>query len=59
VQALRHRDRDEPRAYITGLCLPGERNSIDPWSRGSIHGTCGRGTSRSITWLPMPRGRTR
>jgi SRSO17 transposase len=28
---LGHRDRHEPlRAYITGLCLPGERKSIEP-----------------------------
>ncbi len=29
--ALRHQDRHEPlRAYLTGLCLPGERKSIEP-----------------------------
>jgi SRSO17 transposase len=29
--ALGHRDRHEPlRAYITGLCLPGERKSVEP-----------------------------
>src|ERR1700675_4456469 len=29
--ALGHRDRNEPlRAYVTGLCLPGERKSIEP-----------------------------
>ncbi|MGH7278744.1 MAG: transposase, partial [Candidatus Rokuibacteriota bacterium] len=29
--ALGHRDREEPlRAYVTGLCLPGERKSIEP-----------------------------
>src|SRR3989441_3954277 len=29
--ALGHRDRHEPlRAYVTGLCLPGERKSIEP-----------------------------
>src|SRR6266849_5127240 len=29
--ALGHRDRHEPlRAYLTGLCLPGERKSIEP-----------------------------
>jgi len=28
---LGHRDRHEPlRAYVTGLCLPGERKSIEP-----------------------------
>src|SRR5262250_1377813 len=28
---LGHRDRHEPlRAYITGLCLPGERKSVEP-----------------------------
>ena len=28
---LGHRDRDEPlRAYVTGLCLPGDRKSIEP-----------------------------
>jgi SRSO17 transposase len=31
AQALGHRDRHEPlRAYLTGLCLPGERKSIEP-----------------------------
>jgi SRSO17 transposase len=30
AQALGHRDRHEPlRAYLTGLCLPGERKSIE------------------------------
>jgi len=29
--ALGHRDRHEPlRAYVTGLCLPGDRKSIEP-----------------------------
>src|SRR3989440_12216968 len=29
--ALGHRDRHEPlRAYVTGLCLPGERTSLEP-----------------------------
>ncbi|MBI1726947.1 MAG: transposase [Candidatus Rokubacteria bacterium] len=29
--ALGYRDRHEPlRAYVTGLCLPGERKSIEP-----------------------------
>ena len=29
--ALGHRDRHAPlRAYVTGLCLPGERKSIEP-----------------------------
>src|SRR5713101_4545244 len=29
--ALGHRDRHDPlRAYVTGLCLPGERKSIEP-----------------------------
>src|SRR3972149_4094133 len=29
--ALGHRDRHEPlRAYVMGLCLPGERKSIEP-----------------------------
>ncbi len=29
--ALGHRDRHEPlRAYVTGLCLPGERKSVEP-----------------------------
>jgi SRSO17 transposase len=29
--ALGHRDRHGPlRAYVTGLCLPGERKSIEP-----------------------------
>jgi len=29
--ALGHRDRHEPlRAYVTGLCLPGERKTIEP-----------------------------
>ncbi len=28
---LGHRDRHEPlRAYVTGLCLPGERKSVEP-----------------------------
>jgi SRSO17 transposase len=28
---LRHKDREEPlRAYLAGLCLPGERKSIEP-----------------------------
>jgi SRSO17 transposase len=31
AQALGHRDRHEPlRAYVTGLCLPGDRKSIEP-----------------------------
>mgnify|MGYP001617500490 CR=1 FL=1 len=31
AQALGHRDRREPlRAYLTGLCLPGDRKSIEP-----------------------------
>src|SRR5437667_598424 len=31
ASALGHRDRHEPlRAYVTGLCLPGERKSIEP-----------------------------
>jgi len=31
ARALGHRDRHEPlRAYVTGLCLPGERKSIEP-----------------------------
>lgn len=31
VQVLGHKDREEPlRAYLTGLCLPGERKSIEP-----------------------------
>jgi SRSO17 transposase len=31
AQALGHRDRHEPlRAYLTGLCLPGERKSVEP-----------------------------
>ncbi len=31
AQALGHRDRHEPLgAYLTGLCLPGERKSIEP-----------------------------
>src|SRR5881628_1266096 len=31
AQALGHRDRHGPlRAYLTGLCLPGERKSIEP-----------------------------
>jgi len=31
AQTLGHRDRHEPlRAYLTGLCLPGERKSIEP-----------------------------
>jgi SRSO17 transposase len=31
AQALGHQDRHEPlRAYLTGLCLPGERKSIEP-----------------------------
>ena len=31
ADVLGHRDRHEPlRAYITGLCLPGERKSIEP-----------------------------
>lgn len=30
-RVLDHRDRQEPlRAYVTGLCLPGERKSIEP-----------------------------
>src|SRR6266705_1789456 len=29
--ALGHRDRHDPlRAYVTGLCLPGDRKSIEP-----------------------------
>jgi SRSO17 transposase len=31
AQVLGHRDRHEPlRAYLTGLCLPGERKSVEP-----------------------------
>jgi len=31
AQTLGHRDRHEPlRAYLTGLCLPGERKSVEP-----------------------------
>lgn len=31
VRAVRHEDRREPlRAYLTGLCLPGERKSVEP-----------------------------
>src|SRR3990172_5622897 len=31
ARALGHEDRREPlRAYLTGLCLPGERKSIEP-----------------------------
>ncbi len=31
TRALGHRDRHEPlRAYVTGLCLPGERKSVEP-----------------------------
>src|SRR2546426_3935395 len=31
ASALGHRDRHEPlRAYVTGLCLPGERKSVEP-----------------------------
>ena len=31
VQVLGHKDREEPlRAYLVGLCLPGERKSIEP-----------------------------
>jgi SRSO17 transposase len=31
ADALGHADRREPmRAYLTGLCLPGERKSIEP-----------------------------
>lgn len=31
TRAIGHRDRGEPlRAYLTGLCLPGERKSIEP-----------------------------
>jgi SRSO17 transposase len=31
AQALGHQDRHEPlRAYLTGLCLPGERKSVEP-----------------------------
>src|SRR5436309_9240423 len=31
ARALGHRDRYEPlRAYLTGLCLPGERKSVEP-----------------------------
>ena len=31
AQVLGHADRREPaRAYLTGLCLPGERKSIEP-----------------------------
>src|SRR5574341_951553 len=31
AQALGHRERHEPlRAYLTGLCLPGERKSVEP-----------------------------
>lgn len=31
AQALGHADRHEPlRAYVTGLCLPGERKSVEP-----------------------------
>ncbi len=31
AHAVRHEDRHEPlRAYLTGLCLPGERKSVEP-----------------------------
>src|SRR5215831_15261496 len=31
ASTLGHRDRHEPlRAYVTGLCLPGERKSVEP-----------------------------
>ncbi len=31
ARAVRHEDRREPlRAYLTGLCLPGERKSVEP-----------------------------
>jgi SRSO17 transposase len=31
TEVLGHRDRHEPlRAYVTGLCLPGERKSVEP-----------------------------
>lgn len=31
AEAVGHRDRHEPlRAYLTGLCLPGERKSVEP-----------------------------
>src|SRR5579859_189511 len=31
ASALGHKDREEPlRAYLAGLCLPGERKSIEP-----------------------------
>jgi SRSO17 transposase len=31
AQTLGHRDRHEPlRAYLTGLCLPGDRKSVEP-----------------------------
>src|SRR5213083_3203277 len=31
LRVLGHKDREEPlRAYLTGLCLPGERKSIEP-----------------------------
>jgi SRSO17 transposase len=31
AEVLEHRDRHEPlRAYITGLCLPGQRKSVEP-----------------------------
>src|SRR5215203_4054349 len=30
-EVLGHKDREEPlRAYLAGLCLPGERKSIEP-----------------------------
>ena len=31
AQAMDHADRREPvRAYVTGLCLPGDRKSVEP-----------------------------
>src|SRR5438445_5997048 len=31
AQAIGHADRREPlRAYVTGLCLPGDRKSVEP-----------------------------
>src|SRR5215213_11482186 len=31
MSVLRHKDREEPlRAYLAGLCLPGDRKSMEP-----------------------------
>jgi SRSO17 transposase len=38
------------RAYCTGLLLPGERKSIEPWRRAWNRRTCRPNIKRCTTW---------